>query len=100
MAMFESIDDVLNFQYDKWDLPRCTIRHYLVELASTCWMQNEGFSGKRPFGNSGWQYDVYRALAAGGFVEPEVDEDGEVYCADENEAEKVIMQCFRRLQEG
>ena len=37
----------------------------------------KGFSGKRPFGNSGWTFDLFNALATGGFIDlGEADEDG------------------------
>lgn len=45
-----------------------TVRGYLVELLATVWREEEGFSGKRPFGNSGWQHELCDALAAVGYV--------------------------------
>lgn len=53
-----------------------TIRDYLRTLLMTLWEEGEGFSGKRPFGNSGWKYDLYAPLIKGGFVAGELDEDG------------------------
>ena len=47
-----------------------TIRQYLYQLLRSVWRENEEFSGKRPFGNSGWQYDVYKALVNGGYEAP------------------------------
>lgn len=47
-----------------------TVRDYLVELLAGVWREGEGFSGKRPFGNSDWQHELCDALAAAGFVEP------------------------------
>lgn len=46
-----------------------TIGAYLVALAREVWRENEGFSGKRPFGNSGWEGEIYTALAAAGYIE-------------------------------
>ena len=43
-----------------------TVREYLVALARTVWEEGEGFSGKRPFGNSGWEHEVYNSLEAFG----------------------------------
>lgn len=40
-----------------------TIGEYLIKLSATCWDEEDGFSGKRPFGNSGWVYELYTALA-------------------------------------
>jgi hypothetical protein len=46
-----------------------TVREYLVKLLSTLWTETEGFSGKRPLGDSDWQHPVYLALVNGGFLE-------------------------------
>lgn len=45
-----------------------TIRDYLVALVREVWREGEGFSGKRPFGNSGWDWDLYMALAKAGLL--------------------------------
>lgn len=94
------IDEVLAFTYDKWDLGKCSIRHYLVELGQRCWTENEGFSGKRPFGTSGWRWDVFGALVAGSFVDRIVEDDGSVLECDELAAETLLTKCFKRLQEN
>lgn len=49
-----------------------TVREYLKELLVTLLIVEEGFSGKRPFGNSGWQHELTEPLEAAGF---EVDDD-------------------------
>lgn len=53
-----------------------TIRGYLVELLLTVWRKGEGFSGKRPFGSSCWEWDLYAALACAGVITATFDEDG------------------------
>lgn len=40
-----------------------TLREILTDLLITVWIDEEGFSGKRPWGNSSWQYDITEALA-------------------------------------
>ncbi len=50
-----------------------TIGEYLGLLLCRVWDEEQGFSGKRPWGNSGWQYVVYVALAEAGFIEGERD---------------------------
>lgn len=57
-----------------------TIREYLVALLTELWSKGEGFSGKRPFGNGGWEYGIYEVLIREGAVEGSLDEDG---CVDE-----------------
>lgn len=92
------IEDVLKFVYSQWDLGECSIRQYLVELARQCWVLEDGFSGKRPFGNSGWKYDVYSALAEGGFVTGTKDGAGDWTGIDRKKAESIILECFKRIQ--
>lgn len=46
-----------------------TIREYLHKLLETLWIEGEGFSSKRPFGNSGWENDLIIPLVKAGFVE-------------------------------
>lgn len=54
-----------------------TVRGYLLELLTGVWREEEGFSGKRPFGNSSWQYDIYIPMIAAGAVDgATLDEDG------------------------
>lgn len=64
-----------------------TVREYLCALLSTLWNEGEGFSGKRPFGNSGWEFGIFKVLIREGAVEGSLDEDG--YIEDMNgEAQK------------
>lgn len=53
-----------------------TVRGYLVRLLAELWNEGEGFSGKRPFGNSSWEYDLYLPLVKAEAVAGTVDEDG------------------------
>jgi hypothetical protein len=39
-----------------------TVRDYLRELLFTLWREGEGFCGKRPFGNSGWERELLSSL--------------------------------------
>lgn len=50
------------------DLGEVPLRYYLGKLLYRLWIDGEGFSGKRPFGNSGWDHDVARALCKAGVV--------------------------------
>lgn len=57
------------------DADAATVGDYLRALLACVWKEGESFSGKRPFGNSSWEVDVYTALARAGLVEGERDED-------------------------
>ena len=60
--------NVLDVPMGENDAEAATVRDYLKDLLSTLWREEEGFSGKRPFGNSGWKYELYAALTAAGLI--------------------------------
>ena len=51
--------DYARIPMGKNDIGAKTIGEYFEKLLLTLWDEQEDFSGKRPFGNSGWEYDVY-----------------------------------------
>lgn len=56
-----------------------TVREYLYHLLARLWLQREAFNARRPFGMSGWEYDLYRPLARAGFIDMgPPDDDGEI----------------------
>ncbi|MBP3933437.1 MAG: hypothetical protein J6D44_06155 [Pseudomonas sp.] len=67
------LDFVWSFPDAGGDMP---IRDYLRELLATLWMKQDCFSGKRPFGNSCWDIDLYRALCGAGAIDAPLDENG------------------------
>lgn len=74
--MIERYLEALKVRFDSDAGDNITVRDYLRILLSTLWTEKEGFSGKRPFGNSSWEYDLYEPLVKGGFVPGTLDEDG------------------------
>lgn len=56
-----------------------TVKGYLKELLATLLEKEESFSGKRPFGNSGWLYDLARPLIAAGVVEGQIVDDEPIH---------------------
>lgn len=77
------------------------IRDYLLTLLADLWTEGEAFSCKRPFGNSGWEYDLYEPLARAGFIEGMTfDEDGyidEFPDASRKKADELILAAIRSL---
>lgn len=65
----KGLDAALDARFDSDGGAQITVRDYFRELLLTLWDEKEGFSGKRPFGNSGWEYEVHNALAKAGFVD-------------------------------
>ena len=84
---------VLSYPMIDNDADAGTVGHYLCKLLWTLWQEGEGFSGKRPFGNSGWEYDLYEPLVTGGFVTGELDEDGYIDSVDKESADELIFDC-------
>lgn len=60
------------------DADAATVRDYLTALLTTLWREEGDFYGKAPFGNSGWQYDIYLPMIRAGLVPGSVDDDGYV----------------------
>lgn len=58
------------------DANASTIRNYLFKLLQAVWDEGEGFSGKRPFGNSDWEYELFTALGRAGLIKATFDADG------------------------
>jgi hypothetical protein len=79
--MTVDIQEVLDCPMQENDSEATTIKGYLKALLFTLWDEGEGFSGKRPFGNSNWEDDVAFALVKGKFIKGRITsemEDGEV----------------------
>jgi hypothetical protein len=70
---------------------------YLYQLLQTLWIEGDSFSGKRPFGNSGWETDLIYALVDCGYIPGHLSvdsEDGYVLNAiyDKGQAERLILE--------
>lgn len=55
-----------------------TVRGYLVALLAELWKHCDDFSAKRPFGMSGWPYDLAEPLVRAGFAKGSFTEHGEL----------------------
>jgi len=67
-----------------------TIRGYLLLLLSELWEQGECFSGTRPFGNSDWEWDLYKPLIKAGVIQGEED-------FNEAEARQIIAELIKDI---
>jgi hypothetical protein len=86
---------ILNVPLPDNDADAPTVRAYLLALLRELWANDEGFDSKRPFGNSGWQEEVYIGLARAGVVEAEFDEDGYLDHCDYAAADVLIQDAIR-----
>lgn len=89
--------NVLDLPMQENDAEASTIREYLGKLLLTVWIEGEQFSGKRPFGNSGWEFDLYIPLVKAGLVWGEIDEDGYVETVDHGAGDLIIGDAIREL---
>lgn len=89
--------DILELPMGPNDADAKTVRSYLKSLLSELWRKEESFSGKRPFGNSGWQYEVYAALVKGGAVDGKFDSEGCIETVDAAAADVLIQEAIASL---
>ena len=82
---------------DSNDARADSIRTYLKALLTTLMKKGEGFSGKRPFGNSGWEYDMCIPLIKAGLVEGKLDGDGYIDSFNEDAAVQLIYKAINAL---
>ncbi len=86
--------DVLDLPLPGNDADAATVREYLVELLRTVWV---GGAGVRPFGNSGWQHDLYIPLMQAGLIAGELDEDDYVASMDTAAGDRIILAAIQEL---
>jgi hypothetical protein len=92
-----SAQGVLKCHMQQNDAGADTVGDYLRKLLEAVWTEVEGFSGKRPFGNSSWEWEVYEALVRGGFVSGKFDADNYLGECDEDAAHKLVLEAIREL---
>lgn len=88
---------ILDLPMQPNDADAATVRDYLIALLRQVWIDNECFSGKRPFGSSGWDWDLYAPLAKAGLVEAEFDGDGNFAGCHYRTADKLILAAIDQL---
>lgn len=72
----EQVDAVLALSMPENEVNADTIRDYLVALLAALWDEGEGFSGKRPLGESGWKSRLLAPLVAAGMIDGALDDEG------------------------
>jgi hypothetical protein len=89
--------DVLDLPLGENDANAATVRHYFKAQLRKLWTEREGFSGKRPFGNSGWEYDLDAALVGAGKVAGTIDEYGDCDVDDRDAVEPLVLSAIDAL---
>lgn len=90
--------EALNLSFFSDDLNQdITVRGYLLRLLSDLWRKEDDFNSKRPFGNSGWQWEVYGALIEAGYIPGELDEDGGIEDVDEQAGTAFVLSLIDQM---
>ena len=93
-----NIKQIANLEFFCEDLEqKISIEDYLKELLTLVWQEKECFSGKRPFGNSGWEYDIEEVLVKNKIVKGNFDGDGYIGDANTEEVDKIILQIIKQM---
>lgn len=74
-----------------------TIGEYLESLLVTIISEGEGFSGKRPFGNSGWEWTMHNGLFKAGLLKGTADEEGNLDEYDSVVADQILIREIRKM---
>lgn len=91
-------EEILSLTFESSDLSKTvTIRQFIKELARAVWIEQEMFSGKRPFGNSGWTHDVYSCLVKNGLIKGIFDSDGYLRSCNCDDADRLIVKLIESL---
>lgn len=95
---------VLDLALPANDSGASTVRGYLIALLHDLWREEAAFHGHSPFGNSGWQYDIYVPMARAGWITITFDDDDYYvmdFPAEEHRvAESLVLSAIRALGES
>ena len=96
--MKDDISPLLDIKFYCEDLHKIlTIREYFKTILKTLFREGERFSGKRPFGNSGWEWDLAKPLIKAGIISGKLDEDGYIEEFDEDAYYQLIGKLINGL---
>lgn len=87
---------ILDLPMDENDANAKTIREYMQALLRTLLTEVEAFSGKRPFGNSGWDWDMHKPLVKAGLVIGTIDKYGDLD-HDDKHATRLLLEAIKDL---
>jgi hypothetical protein len=99
-AKDKNLLSALEIRFDSDAGENMTIRDYLYTLLDKLWKEEEGFNSKRPFGNSGWTFDIAKPLIEHGYIEGSLDEDGYLDDYDGDELNQYGLNLIRAMCYG
>lgn len=74
-----------------------SVRDYLRRLLTELFDAEEGFSGKRPFGNGGWMRELQAPLIKAKYIKGRLDEDGCVEECDDLQFRTLMGKAIQAL---
>ncbi len=77
-----------------------SVREYLRMLLMGVWDEGECFNGKRPFGNSGWESDIYDPLVKAGFIDGTINQHGYAVLDDKKRAHAFVQDLILAMCHG
>lgn len=90
--------EILDLKFESTDLGETiTIKDFFKKLLTTLFEQGECFSGKRPFGNSGWDWDLKICLAENKVISGKYDSKCGDWDFDSAEADEKIFELIKEL---
>jgi hypothetical protein len=89
---------VLALELDRNDAGAATVGDYLIALLASVWSWGEEFNSKRPFGNSGWENDLFRPLVRAGYVAGTITPFLDMEYRDEAAARALIASAIEALR--
>lgn len=95
------LETIWNLPLGENDSGAATLGGYLKELLWCVWEEGESFSGKRPFGNSGWDWDLAKPLLEVKYLRGKyyIDEDGymDIVEIDTDQYSKIIKDLINHM---
>jgi hypothetical protein len=80
------------------DFDDISIRGYLHKLLNELWEKQDGFRGKKPFGNSGWNLDLIYSLIACGYIPGVYSEEWDGSRIDDpREADRLVKELIQYI---
>lgn len=92
-------DKILDLPMDpeRNDAGASSVREYLIELLTLLVEYGED-AIKRPFGNSGWAYELYGPLAKAGLIDGEYNEDeGWIEQLDIPQGRRLLLEAIKSM---
>ncbi|MEG1662568.1 MAG: hypothetical protein RR338_01135 [Clostridia bacterium] len=82
--------EILELEVRSEDIGVVTIKQYFKQLLLTLFEDSECFSGERPFGNGGWEWEIRECLIENKVIGNRIVTYEEGYCGDSEFYDKII----------